>query len=337
MPLIVRWPGVVRPGSKNADLVQNLDFARTFLHIAGVAQPAEMQGRSLVAPLRGSTPEDWRKSVYYHYWEYPAVHSVNRHYGVRTERYKLIRYYQLGEWELFDLVKDPNELRSVHGDPAYAKVQAELEAELERVQREAGDNDPEADWRKVAQAPFLSRAREVPTGLILKLDSPGEAAPPGFDPSVRPFAAGAWCVPEADGEGRAGGVILAHGGGAAGWSVSIDRETPEFSVRDGGALVTLSAESVTLRPGEPVHIMGMLDAEANLHIHVNGERVASREGYLISGNPNEGISVGMDAGSAVGKYESESPFRGRLRDIRIYEGVPSDADITAWTSALPAW
>ena len=84
MPFLVRWPGVIQPGSENRDLVQNLDFAPTFLALAGVAPPPEMQGRSIVPLLSGETPVDWRSSIYYHYYEYPAEHMVPRHYGVRT-------------------------------------------------------------------------------------------------------------------------------------------------------------------------------------------------------------------------------------------------------------
>ena len=133
MPFIVRWPGLVRAGSENRDLVQNLDFAQTFLELAGVEAPPEMQGRSIVPLLRGETPADWRRSIYYHYYEYPAEHMVQRHYDVRTDRYKLIHNYQQGEWELFDLERDPDELRSVYDDPAYASVRAELAAELARL------------------------------------------------------------------------------------------------------------------------------------------------------------------------------------------------------------
>ena len=144
MPLIVRWPGVVTPGSENDDLVQNLDFAETFLDVAGAEIPDWMQGRSLEPMLRGSTPDDWRDAIYYHYYEYPAVHMVQRHYGVRTDRYKLIHYYLINEWELFDLAEDPDELQSVYGDPAYADVQAELKQRLDelRAQYAVPDEDP---------------------------------------------------------------------------------------------------------------------------------------------------------------------------------------------------
>ena len=135
-PLLVRWPGVVKPGSVNpTDIVSNLDFAETFLEAAGVSVPSEMQGRSLLPLLKGQTPAVWRKSFYYHYYEYPGPHAVRRHYGVVTERYKLVYFYEpdMNYWELFDLKTDPQELRSVHGQKEYADIQKQLEVELGRL------------------------------------------------------------------------------------------------------------------------------------------------------------------------------------------------------------
>ncbi|MEM7602169.1 MAG: sulfatase, partial [Verrucomicrobiota bacterium] len=102
-PLLVRWPGVIEPGSVNADLVSNLDFAQTFLDIAGADLPADMQGESLVPIFKGDTPRGWRSSHYYHYYEYPGWHMVHRHEGVYDGRYKLMNFYDLEEWELYDL------------------------------------------------------------------------------------------------------------------------------------------------------------------------------------------------------------------------------------------
>jgi arylsulfatase A-like enzyme len=150
-PLLVRWPGVVKPGSVNTDIVSNLDFAETFLDVAGVEVPGDMQGRSLVPLFKGSTPEDWRKSFYYQYYEFPAVHSVRRHYGVATGRYKLIHFYPnpwdpnpIDEWEMYDLERDPKELESVYGDPQYTEIQKQLHEELARLRRElrVPDQDP---------------------------------------------------------------------------------------------------------------------------------------------------------------------------------------------------
>lgn len=134
-PLLVRWPGVTRPGSRNTNLVSVLDFAETFLEAAGLPVPQDMQGRSLVPLLRGNPPADWRTSFYYHYYEYPAVHSVRKHYGVVTDRYKLFRFYEpdVDYWTLIDNGRDPDELRNVYQDPAYAEVRQQLHAELDRL------------------------------------------------------------------------------------------------------------------------------------------------------------------------------------------------------------
>ncbi|HVX14307.1 MAG TPA: sulfatase [Pirellulales bacterium] len=157
-PLLVRWPGVVKPGSVNADLVSNIDFAETFLEIGGLAAPDDMQGRSLAEVLRGDTPDDWRKSFYYHYYEYPGPHSVRRHYGVVTDRYKLVRFYEpeVNYSELFDRQADPRELTSRFGQADYADVQRQLEAELARLRTDLKlpERDlPEADIESKPKPP----------------------------------------------------------------------------------------------------------------------------------------------------------------------------------------
>ena len=138
MPFLVRWPGVIKPGTRCRELTSNLDFAETFLDIAGVEIPSDMQGVSLKPLFEGSTPKDWRQSLYYHYYEFyedrKAAHMVRRHCGVRTPQHKLIHFYNLGEWELYDLTKDPREMTSLYDDPAYAEVVKELKSELARLQ-----------------------------------------------------------------------------------------------------------------------------------------------------------------------------------------------------------
>jgi arylsulfatase A-like enzyme len=143
VPLLVRYPGKIVAGSVSRELVINADFAPTILDYAGLPAPAEMQGRSLRPILEGKTPADWRKSAYYHYYEFPQPHHVHPHYGVRTDRYKLIYFYTLKEWELFDLQKDPHELKSVYDDAGYAQVREEMTKELRRVRVELKDNDGE--------------------------------------------------------------------------------------------------------------------------------------------------------------------------------------------------
>jgi len=143
-PLMMRWPDGIEAGIDNHDLVQNIDLAPTLVEFSGLDAPDEMQGMSLVPLTQNSTPDDWRSSIYYHYYEFPGAHAVQRHYGVRTDRYKLIHYYQIDEWELFDLVSDPNEMKSVYSDPEYSNTLSELKAELQRLRDkyQVPDEDP---------------------------------------------------------------------------------------------------------------------------------------------------------------------------------------------------
>lgn len=141
-PLLIKWPGVVIPGSQNTDLVSNLDFAQTFLEMAGIDAPKDMQGASLVPVLKGQTPEDWRKEHYYHYYEYPSWHMVKRHYGITTERYKLMHFYHdIDEWEMYDLQKDPAEMNNIYAVDAYTQVKADLLARLEQLRLKYQDSD----------------------------------------------------------------------------------------------------------------------------------------------------------------------------------------------------
>ena len=144
-PLLVRYPKAVKAGTRSDALAMNIDLAPTFVEMAGLDVPEDMQGRSLreVLTSGGATPADWRTGVYYHYYEYPSWHSVKRHYGIRTRDHKLIHFYNdVDEWELYDMQRDPHEMRNVYDDPAYAEVRARLHAELERLQQECGDTDP---------------------------------------------------------------------------------------------------------------------------------------------------------------------------------------------------
>jgi arylsulfatase A-like enzyme len=133
-PLIVRWPGIIQPGSSSSELVLNLDLPQTFLEVAGLQPPSSMQGRSLVPILKGRAPDDWRSSIYYHYYE-GGGHGVPKHEGVRTQSHKLIHFYTLNEWELYDLEKDPGEMQNVINARAYAEVLEDLRLELAELRR----------------------------------------------------------------------------------------------------------------------------------------------------------------------------------------------------------
>jgi arylsulfatase A-like enzyme len=140
-PLIIRYPDGITAGQVADTLVVNLDTAPTVLDYAGVPVPPDMQGRSLRPLTLGQTPDDWRHGVYYHYYEYPhGWHSVRPHYGVRTDRYKLIHFYgELNVWELYDLQKDPLELINVYGIDEYSDITQTLLEQIRTLQREFGD------------------------------------------------------------------------------------------------------------------------------------------------------------------------------------------------------
>ena len=140
MPLIVKWPGVTRPDSVNEQMVQNIDYGPTFLDMVGAQVPADMQGVSLLPLLKGEAPDDWRSSIYYHYYEYPSVHMVPRHYGIRTGRFKLIHFYQFDEWEMFDLQADPDELTNQYGNPAHQDTIQDLKKQLEALREHYQDD-----------------------------------------------------------------------------------------------------------------------------------------------------------------------------------------------------
>lgn len=163
-PLLVRWPGVTPAGTVNRDIVSTLDLAQTFLEVAQVPLPAAMQGRSLVSVLEGKTPSDWRTSFYYHYYEYPHPHRVQPHYGVITDRYKLVKFYGTGNdhTELFDLQEDPHELKDFSNDSGYAAVRTDLEAELVRLRKQYAvpDQIPTAWFGKRQGARATGKAAE---------------------------------------------------------------------------------------------------------------------------------------------------------------------------------
>lgn len=134
-PLVMRLPDGFDRRGDITELVQNIDFAPTFLELAGVRIPDDMHGVSLVPLLEGKHPEDWRTSLYYHFYEYPAEHMVKRHYGIRTERYKLIHFYNdIDEWELYDIQEDPHELDNLYGKDGYGEIAADLEDRLFSLQ-----------------------------------------------------------------------------------------------------------------------------------------------------------------------------------------------------------
>ncbi len=147
VPLLMQWPGHIQPHTTSSALVQNIDFAPTLLAAAGVQAPKPMHGVSLL-PLFAPTPEKWQRDLYYHFYENPGFHGVARHYGVRTERYKLVYYYQNDEWELFDLQSDPGDQVNLYGKPGYDDITRDLRERLQalRTEYQVPVDDPHVPW-----------------------------------------------------------------------------------------------------------------------------------------------------------------------------------------------
>ena len=141
-PILMRYPKEIKAGTKINQMVQNLDFAQTFLEAAMIDAPDDMQGESLIPLLTGDT-ESWdRDAVYYHYYEYPSVHMAKRHYGIVNKEFKLAHfYYDVDEWELYDRLNDPNEMNNVYNDPIYKGVVEKLSLELKEMRIKYKDSE----------------------------------------------------------------------------------------------------------------------------------------------------------------------------------------------------
>ena len=139
-PLIMHLPKGLTAKGDITEMVQNIDYGPTFLELAGVEVPEDMHGVSLLPLLKGEHPANWRKALYYHFYEYPAEHMVKRHYGVRNDRYKLIHFYNdIDHWELYDLKNDPNELHNLYGEATYEPVVAEMKQQMLQLQEQYND------------------------------------------------------------------------------------------------------------------------------------------------------------------------------------------------------
>ena len=141
-PFVIRYPGHIKPGTSVNEMVMNIDIAPTLLSYAGIKAPEDIQGESIQPLLEGKRVKAWRKYLYYHYYEYPLSHKVAKHFGVSSDRYKLIYYYDpVKSWELFDLKKDPQEMKNVYGDPAYQKVVASMKKQLLKAAQKYKDDE----------------------------------------------------------------------------------------------------------------------------------------------------------------------------------------------------
>lgn len=345
MPLLISWPGRIAPGSLNSNMVLNVDFAPTLLDLAGLPVPDYMQGRSFAPALRGEQPANWRTSMYYRYYHYPADHQVQPHLGVRTERFKLIHFNKLDEWELYDLWSDPREMKNLYADPARAGLVAELKTELARLRRELDDRDQFAeelgDGEKLRLVPlqqvFASSDIPLPPatlvdgrkGKALRLQggqSPILPANGGLNPAGKPFTMGSWCLPESP-----DGVILSLGGGTHGFSLFLQDGLPCVAVRTAGGLAIVRGNQ-RLPLNEWHHVAAVLNARAELRLFVNGKPAGSVKCNGITAKPAETFSLGSDPGGRVGPYETALQWKGLLEDARLYWGELEKNALDAWAA-----
>jgi len=297
-PLIARWPGVIKPGQRNGDLVQNIDFAETFLDIADAPIPDDMQGESLVPLLKGETPENWRRSLYYHYYEYPAVHSVRRHEGVSDGRFKLIRFYGVDvpdgeEWELYDLQNDPAEMHSIYHNPSLSARVDGLKRELER----------------------LKKYYEVPEngGLPLRSNTSSQKKPNANAKTLKfEFKQGAnvtsAAAPYLPGRGiqltvpvtwkGADGALIAQGGASNGYVLWLKDGRLHWTVTRNDQSTTVSGESKV--PSGEFSVTVRQEKSGAVTISIADLEVAKGNvGGAFPAQPFDGLSVGQDAGSPV--------------------------------------
>lgn len=358
-PLIVRWPGVTKPGSVNdGTIVSNVDYAETILDACGVQAAAEMQGRSMRPVLEGQTPADWRKGFYYHYYEHPGPHNVARQYGIVTDRFKLVYFYEpaMNYWELFDLKNDPHELKSVYDDPKYATVQKELHEQLDqlRTQLKVPAHDPPESAipgpgngggrrAKPLNAWVLEYRfdRDEPTKVI---DASGKnnggkavgvtLAEGQNGAKARQFdgnsyievakspslnpSVGGWTIEVTFKADKPDGVLLAQGGETNGYCLYLEGGKPRFAVT-GGAEQTLVGVDQPVT-GEWVTLHARFD-EKTASLDVDGQAPAQEHlKQPIRRNPNEGLQIGADLGSQVTGQERPK-FTGLIESVRIYSGL----------------
>ena len=155
MPFVIRYPGIIKPGTVVDDIISNIDFAPTLLDMAGVSIPENIQGNSFFQNLKDETSNDWRQSMYYHYYEYPYYHRVQPHYGIRNRRYKLMHfYYNIDKWEFYDLQNDPSEINNLINNPSYASTINRLKSELYQLKKSYGNNMSVEELRYISDTDF---------------------------------------------------------------------------------------------------------------------------------------------------------------------------------------
>ena len=277
MPLLMQWPGHVAAGKQIAQLAQNIDFAPTFLDLAGVPLPAELHGASLAPLLTGAPPAAWRDAIYYHFYESQAVHMVPAHFGVRTERWKLIRYYepQWNAWELFDLQADPDEVHDLAGDPAHAEVRAALGKQLDGLRKRFGDETGQVGDGAFPITAGIARAERVERGWRVWANTGGGyLCNPGERTGTVTFAT---TLTSVGGRPQRNGFVVLSGGDPR---ADVVRAGIEFGAR---RLTIVGAEGGKDRASETIPWDGKAAVELRVAVDLAAHRiVAEAQGKRVA-------------------------------------------------------
>ena len=347
IPFLIRYPRLGRPGTVINEMALNIDLAPTLLDLAGVPIPATMQGKSF-RPLLEGKQVPWRTSFLYEYFK-DGKFTVPTMLAVRTESWKYVRYPDIKDLdELYDLKKDPYEMRNLVNDPVGAPKLAEMSAELEQLLKETGyqpkepvrwtrptelvlyysfDNDTDG---KVVDGSGKGNDGEARGARLVEGHSGKARAFDGkrscirvpksasLDPSKKPLLVEAWVKADSD----AGGVC-AHGGQSNGYSLFIEGGAPRFAARIGEELVVALGKEKMV--GKWTHLAGRITPQGKLELYVNGALAGTADaGGFIAQNPNDGMTLGADEGSRVTEHESPLWLTGMIDDVRVYHG-----DVTA--------
>lgn len=347
IPFLMRYPRLVRPGSRPMAMVLNIDVAPTILDLAGLEPPKEMQGRSFRPVLEGRT-KGWRNAWLYEYFREGWLPGVPTILGVRTERWKYVTYPDIQDLdELYDLQSDPHEMTNLAQDADHHDQLEEMKRELERLKRETGySREPELKLPAVSATPEAllvftfnedkgdratddsgrgnhGRAQGAPLvdgragGKAREFDGKSYVAvgkAPSLDVSMRPLTVAAVVKTQ-----QPNGVILARGGQTQGFALYLDEGKPVFAVRSGGSLNLAAGQRSVL--GDWVELTAILAHDLKMTLYVNGEKVAENKAdWFIGTDPNEGLEVGQDRGTKVGAYDSDNGFTGLIDEVQVYSG-----------------
>ncbi|MCD6350626.1 MAG: DUF4976 domain-containing protein, partial [Armatimonadetes bacterium] len=348
IPLLMRYPRLIRAGSRPRQMALNIDLAPTILDLAGVEIPDGVQGRSLRPVLQGRA-NNWRRSWLYEYFREGWLPGVPTMLAVRTERWKYITYPDIHDLdELYDLQADPHEMTNLALKPEYRDQLEVMKQELQRLRKETGYDKPPKlmlpktstkpvpvlvmtfDQDKGAQAVDSSgkhndgQASGAP--LVTGRDGKGKARrfdgqgslqvprSPSLDPSMKPFTVSAVVKPE-----KPDGVIVARGGQSHGFALYLQEGKPAFALRSSGEMFLVAAPDQL--PEGWVELTAMLTHDLRMVLYVNGKKVAEgKADWLIVADPNEGLDIGADRDTRVGPYEKDNGFVGLIDEVRIYTG-----------------